>query len=133
MSDLRRREKRIKREYKDSLPEASQNWYAVVIRLYTFICENLFKPELTVAYALDQLDIKSNGIYSKFDRWLDKKPGEFINYHRVQCAKLLFKGIENYTVSRCAHCVGYQNVSTFSSAFKKWEKVYPSEWKKKNC
>lgn len=132
MSDIHRREVRIKKEYKDSLPEASQNWYTVTIRIYECICENLFKPELTIAYILDQLDIKSNGIYSKFNYNIGMSPSNFIRYHRVQCSKQLFKGIENYKVGRCAHCIGYRDISTFSKAFKEVEGVPPSEWKKNN-
>lgn len=133
MSDVNRREEGIKQEYKDSLPEASQKWYIVTIRIYECICLNLFKPGLTVASILAQLDIKSNGIYSKFKYNIGMSPSNFIRYHRVQCSKQLFKGIEDYKVGRCAHCVGYENGSTFSKAFRKVEGVSPSQWKKNNC
>lgn len=57
---------------------------------------------------------------------------DFINYHRIQDAKrlLLEESSKNFTIASIAFDVGFSSLSSFNSAFKKFEKMTPSVFKK---
>jgi len=57
---------------------------------------------------------------------------DFINYYRIQDAKKMLLDISknNYTISSIAYDVGFSSLSSFNSAFKKFEKITPSKYKK---
>lgn len=58
---------------------------------------------------------------------------EFINYYRIQDAKrmLLDANTKNYTISTIAFDAGFSTLSSFNSAFKKFEGITPSIYKKR--
>ena len=58
---------------------------------------------------------------------------EFINYYRIQDAKrmLLDANTKNYTISTIAFDAGFSTLSSFNSAFKKFECITPSIYKKR--
>ncbi|NMH87316.1 helix-turn-helix domain-containing protein [Flavivirga algicola] len=59
---------------------------------------------------------------------------DFINYHRIQEAKkiLLQEDREHHTISAIAFDAGFSSLSSFNSAFKKFEGMTPSSFKKSN-
>ena len=58
---------------------------------------------------------------------------DFINYYRIQDAKrmLLDANTKNYTISTIAFDAGFSTLSSFNSAFKKFEGITPSIYKKR--
>lgn len=58
---------------------------------------------------------------------------DFINYYRIQDAKgmLLDANTKNYTISTIAFDAGFSTLSSFNSAFKKFEGITPSLYKKR--
>lgn len=58
---------------------------------------------------------------------------DFINYYRIQDAKKMLSNIENekFTISSIAYDTGFSSISSFNSAFKKFEGVTPSSFRKK--
>lgn len=56
---------------------------------------------------------------------------DFINYHRIQDAKTMFSKQENekYTISSIAFDTGFSTLSSFNSAFKKFEGTTPSAYR----
>ncbi len=58
---------------------------------------------------------------------------DFINYHRIEDAKklLLDENRKNFTISSIAFDTGFSSLSSFNSAFKKFEGTTPSSYKKK--
>ncbi len=59
---------------------------------------------------------------------------DFINFHRIQKAKklLLDPKNEKYTISSIAFDTGFSSLSSFNTAFKKFEAMTPSTYRKKN-
>ncbi|GAA4271549.1 hypothetical protein GCM10022258_08430 [Aquimarina gracilis] len=59
---------------------------------------------------------------------------DYINYYRIQDAKkkLLDQKNKNYTISAIAFDTGFSSLSSFNSAFKKFEGITPSAYKKDN-
>jgi len=57
---------------------------------------------------------------------------DFINYYRIQDAKKMLSNAENekFTISSIAFDVGFSSLSTFNSAFKKFEGTTPSLYRK---
>ncbi len=57
---------------------------------------------------------------------------DFINYYRIQDAKkiLLDKNNEKFTISSIAFDTGFSSLSSFNSAFKKFEEMTPSSYRK---
>ncbi len=57
---------------------------------------------------------------------------DFINYYRIQDAKkmLLDEGSKNFTISSIAFDTGFSSLSSFNSAFKKFENTTPSSYRK---
>ena len=57
---------------------------------------------------------------------------DFINYYRIEAAKktLSDKNNEKFTISSIAFDIGFSSLSSFNSAFKKFEGITPSEFKK---
>jgi AraC-like DNA-binding protein len=58
---------------------------------------------------------------------------DFINYYRIQDAKKLLVDTENekFTISSIAFDTGFSSLSSFNSAFKKFEGMTPSVFRKK--
>ncbi len=59
---------------------------------------------------------------------------DFINHHRVNDAKekLVDPKSKNLTIASIAFDTGFSSLSSFNSAFKKFEKTTPSEYRKNN-
>ncbi len=57
---------------------------------------------------------------------------DFINYYRIQDAKKMLLDVKtkNYTISSIAFDTGFSSLSSFNSAFKKFEDTTPSLYKK---
>ncbi len=57
---------------------------------------------------------------------------DFINYYRIQDAKKMLSNIENekFTISSIAFDTGFSSLSSFNSAFKKFESTTPSSYRK---
>ncbi|WP_296317261.1 helix-turn-helix domain-containing protein [Winogradskyella sp. UBA3174] len=56
---------------------------------------------------------------------------DFINYHRIQDAKKLLLDVNstNFTISSIAFDIGFSSLSSFNSAFKKFENTTPSSYR----
>lgn len=60
---------------------------------------------------------------------------DFVNYYRIQDAKTLLSNrvSEKYTISSVAFDMGFSSLSSFNSAFKKFEGTTPSSYRKSHC
>ncbi|MBO3697244.1 helix-turn-helix domain-containing protein [Roseivirga sp. E12] len=69
---------------------------------------------------------------SVINQYAKRNFNDFINYHRVQDAKKMLSDIENekFTISSIAFDTGFSSISSFNSAFKKFEGITPSSLRK---
>ncbi len=69
---------------------------------------------------------------SVINQYAKRNFNDFINYYRIQEAKkiLLDKNSEKFTISSIAFDTGFSSLSSFNSAFKKFEGITPSSFRK---
>ena len=94
-----------------------------------FLNPNISLSELSKLLGLSTQ--KTSGIINEYSK---QNFNDFINHHRILEAKreLLSKERENYKISTIAFDVGFNSLSSFNSAFKKFVGVTPSVFKKEN-
>ncbi|AXT59596.1 AraC family transcriptional regulator [Aquimarina sp. AD10] len=66
------------------------------------------------------------------NQYANRNFNDFINFYRIQEAKVLLSKAENnaYTISSIAFDTGFSSLSSFNSAFKKFEGLTPSSFRK---
>ncbi|MCL6273354.1 helix-turn-helix domain-containing protein [Muricauda sp. 2012CJ35-5] len=66
------------------------------------------------------------------NQYANRNFNDFVNYYRIQEAKQLLSQMENqkFTISSIAFDTGFSSLSSFNSAFKKFEGMTPSVYRK---
>lgn len=69
---------------------------------------------------------------SVINQYAKRNFNDFINYYRIETAKKLLsdKNNEKFTISSIAFDIGFSSLSSFNSAFKKFEETTPSLYRK---
>lgn len=82
---------------------------------------------------------KKHGLTSQktsaiINQYAKRNFNDFINSYRIEEAKNLLVNTEfyRYTISSIAYDVGFNSLSTFNTAFKKFEGITPSQYRKNN-
>ncbi|MGK0307467.1 MAG: AraC-like DNA-binding protein [Urechidicola sp.] len=70
---------------------------------------------------------------SVINQYAKRNFNDFINYYRIQDAKKMLSDAENekFTISSIAFDAGFSSLSSFNSAFKKFEDITPSSYRKR--
>lgn len=94
--------------------------------------ELYFESDLTLSKLSDLLGESTQKISSIINQYAKRNFNDFINYYRVQGAKkmLLDPDNEKFTISSIAFDTGFGSLSSFNSAFKKFEGITPSNFRK---
>jgi YesN/AraC family two-component response regulator len=89
-------------------------------------------PDLTIKSLADLAGIQSYQLSELLNKYFDKNFNEFVNYYRVEEAKiqLLSEGSRQYSVEGVGKNCGFKSKSTFYTTFKKLTDLTPSEFKK---
>ena len=99
-----------------------------ILNAKVFLLNNLDRPptipELSLRIGINQCYLKKG-----FKELFGSTVYDFIQEQRMMKAKFLLT-TTNYTVSQVADTIGFSSVSNFSSAFKKFTGVFPSELQK---
>jgi AraC-like DNA-binding protein len=90
-----------------------------------FIEANLFR-DLAVGDIAASTGISESTLLREFRTRLKKSPQAYVVDRRLEEAAALLKG-QRYSVSQVSDIVGYENVSSFSAAFKKKFAISPSQ------
>lgn len=89
---------------------------------------NNYSFAITVKDIADSLDISPNYLANIFTKELGKSPKQYLTEYRMERAKLLLANGE-YKIKQVGQMVGYANQLHFSSEFKKFYGVSPSDLK----
>ncbi|WP_298421125.1 helix-turn-helix domain-containing protein [uncultured Kordia sp.] len=83
-----------------------------------------------ISMAIKQSPQKTSSVINQYAQ---RNFNDFINYYRIQDAKELLSNTENekFTISSIAFDTGFNSLSSFNSAFKKFENTTPSAYRKK--
>ncbi|MGB0522915.1 MAG: helix-turn-helix domain-containing protein [Flammeovirgaceae bacterium] len=92
------------------------------------------QSDLSLAKLGKLIGLNSHDTSSLINKHSHKNYNEFINHYRIQHAKELLsdKAHEKFTISSIAYDVGFNSLSSFNSAFKKFEGMTPSAFRKQN-
>ncbi|MDB4292443.1 helix-turn-helix domain-containing protein [Maribacter sp.] len=90
------------------------------------------ESDMSLSKLSKNLGKSSQVISSVINQYARRNFNDFINYYRIQDAKgLLSSGEgEKYTISSIAFDMGFSSLSSFNSAFKKFEGTTPSVYRK---
>lgn len=95
--------------------------------------EKLFlSPDLTLEKLGKSIGLTSQKTSAIINMYANRNFNDFINYYRIQEAKILLTNPVNnkLTISSMAYDVGFNSMSSFNTAFKKFENTTPSNYKK---
>ncbi|MGX1930150.1 helix-turn-helix domain-containing protein [Flagellimonas sp. 2504JD4-2] len=92
------------------------------------------EPDVSLGSLSKLLGISTQKTSEVINQHSKQNFNDFINHYRVQEAKrmLLDSENKNYTISSIAFDSGFSSLSSFNSAFKKFEGTTPSAYKKEN-
>ncbi len=92
------------------------------------------EPDLSLTSLSKMLGKSTQQISLTINQYAQRNFNDYINYYRIQDAKKLLLDIESkkYTISSIAFDMGFSSLSSFNSAFKKFEGVTPSSYRRTN-
>ena len=90
------------------------------------------EPEISLSSLSKLLGVSSQKTSKVINQHANRNFNDFINYYRIQDAKKQLLDItkNNYTISSIAFDTGFSSLSSFNSAFKKFESTTPSLYRK---
>ena len=93
--------------------------------------ERYLEPDLSLSKLSQLLGTSPQQLSKLVNEQAQRNFNDYINYHRIQAAKNLLTSTENdkYTISSIAFEVGFNSLSSFNSAFKKFEGQTPSSFR----
>lgn len=91
------------------------------------------EPDLSLSKLSKLLGKSPQQISLAVNEYAKRNFNDYINFHRIQDSKKLLRDPENekYTISSIAFDVGFSSLSSFNGAFKKFEGMTPSVFRKK--
>jgi len=91
------------------------------------------KPNLSLSKLSVLIGQSTQKTSSVINQHAKRNFNDFINYYRIEEAKKILSNTENekFTISSIAYDIGFSSLSSFNSAFKKFEDCTPSTYRKK--
>jgi AraC-like DNA-binding protein len=117
---------------KSTLQENTKNQYVKKLILFMETEKPYLSADLTLAELSKQVNIPTHHLSQTINEKLECNFLDFINQYRVKEAQsmLVNPKLEHYTILSIAYEAGFNSKSTFYSAFKKYAKMTPSQYKK---
>ena len=103
-----------------------------VIKLNELIEENISNPSLNVNFISSEIGMSRTSLYSKMSELLNTTVNDYINRIKFDKAAALLTSNPTLEISEIALKLGFSSQRYFSSSFKQYYGVTPSEYKKKN-
>ena len=90
------------------------------------------EPDLSLSKLSKIVGKSTQQISSVINQYGRRNFNDFVNYYRIQDAKMVLSGDDSdkYTISSIAFDTGFSSLSSFNSAFKKFEGATPSAYRK---
>lgn len=109
-----------------SIPDA-----LFIKKVSEIVSENLDKVDFKIDDFSDKLGMSKTLVYIKLKKILNMSPNEYLLHIRFSRAKeFLLTG--EYTIAEIAYKVGFSDPNYFSRAFKQYEGITPTVFKRKN-
>ncbi len=90
------------------------------------------ESDLSLAKLSNLIGKSTQSTSSVINQYAKQNFNDFINFYRIQEAKAMLSNMENdkFTISSIAFDTGFSSLSSFNSAFKKFESQTPSSFRK---
>ncbi len=112
----------------NSSANTSMKRYASLSKQYI---ELYYYQKITVEDIAKSLNISTSYLYRSFVKEYGVSPKQYLISHRMNEAKKLLKNTE-FNITEVARGVGFEDILTFSRAFKSHEKISPTEYRKQH-
>jgi YesN/AraC family two-component response regulator len=99
----------------------------LMARVMRIVNENLNKPNFSVNMLSDRVGMSRVHLHRKLKELTNQSAGDFIKSIRLKQAAELLKS-KNMSISEVAYRVGFSTLSHFSSSFKEFHGVSPTEF-----
>lgn len=117
-------------KYKNiNLSKSQSITYAQKIREYCSSNEPYLQNDFSLAQLSTELKIPKHILSNVFSEELNMSFTEFVNSHRIEAAKIKLKENQHLTVSSIAYDCGFNTLSAFNQAFKKFVNTTPSKFR----
>ncbi|WP_420322577.1 helix-turn-helix domain-containing protein [Flagellimonas sp.] len=92
------------------------------------------EPDVSLSSLGKLVNLSTQKTSEIINQYAKQNFNDFINFYRIQEAKklLVAEDSENFTIASIAFDAGFNSLSSFNSAFKKFENITPSAYKRKN-
>lgn len=113
------------KENKDALLFEEITKYIVTEKQY-------LEPQISLSIVSKTIGQSTQKTSEVINQYATKNFNDFVNYYRIQEAKklLIAENTKHHTISAIAFDAGFSSLSSFNSAFKKFEKQTPSAFRK---
>lgn len=115
---------------RSELPEERQKLPMDIQRVLSYIEENAFDPELNVQRIKLDCRLRDNNVSSRFRWFLGATIRDYLESRRIDAAADLLRQ-SRATVMEIAFAVGYNNLQTFYSAFRRRFACTPDAYRRK--
>lgn len=125
-------EEQKQRYEKSTLQDDKKDFYVKKLILFMETEKPYLTPDLTLADLSKQVDIPAHYLSQTINEKLKCNFVDYINQYRIKEAQAMLVNpkLKHYTVVAIAHEAGFNAKSTFYTAFKKYVKMTPSQYKK---
>lgn len=117
---------------KQPLSKTSQDKYLQKLLSFTEEFKPYLNPELTLEELANLVDIPPRSLSWILNECLNQSFYDFINSYRVKESERLFRELDSNhkTILEVLFEVGFNSKSSFNTAFKKYNKMTPTEYRK---
>ena len=111
-----------------------ENEKVIELKEYMLNEEPYLDPSLSVSSLANKMKIPDKELSVLINHYLNQHFFDFINEYRIEKAKQLLVSPDkkDHTVLEILYDVGFNSKSSFNTAFKKYAKVTPTEYRKTN-
>jgi AraC-like DNA-binding protein len=117
-------------EYQEKLSEDPKK-QAFVKKISEMVMAHISETDFGIEALSDKLNMSPNQLFRKVKALMDTTPYNVILQIRMTQAATLMRE-SDHNITEIAYLVGYQELSNFSRAFKKYFKMSPREYLTKN-
>lgn len=102
-----------------------------LLRLNRIITDHICNPELDIPFVCDKIGMSKASLYNKLKALTDMSCNEYINKIRLERAIVLVKATDK-SFTEIADETGFSNSKYFSTCFKQYTGMTPTQYRKEN-
>ncbi len=103
-----------------------------ILKLNTLIEKHMAEPNLNVAFISSEIGMSRTSLYNKMKELLNVGVNDYVNRVRFEKACLLLVDHPELSIADIATMVGFSSQRYFSTSFKAWKGISPSEYRSNN-